>query len=63
MRVLLDENLPVDFAALVAGCEVVTVRGLGWAGSQNGELMERATAICDVVVTMDRNFPHYYSGN
>ena len=58
MRVLLDENLPVDFAALVTGYEVVTVRGLGWAGTQNGELMRRAAAVCDVFVTMDRNLPH-----
>jgi len=58
VRVLLDENLPVDFAALVAGHEVVTVRGLGWAGTQNGELMQRAAAVCDVFVTMDRNIPH-----
>ena len=58
MRVLLDENLPVDFAALVADYEIVTVRGLGWAGTQNGELMRRAAAVCDVFVTMDRNIPH-----
>ncbi|MHB8839023.1 MAG: DUF5615 family PIN-like protein [Gemmatimonadaceae bacterium] len=58
MRVLLDENLPVDFAALVVGHEVITVRGLGWAGTQNGELMRRAVAVCDVFVTMDRNIPH-----
>ena len=58
VRVLLDENLPVDFAALVVGHEVVTVRGLGWAGTQNGELMRRAAAVCDVFVTMDQNIPH-----
>jgi predicted nuclease of predicted toxin-antitoxin system len=58
VRVLLDENLPVDFAALVVGHEVITVRGLGWAGTQNGELMRRAVAVCDVFVTMDRNIPH-----
>jgi len=58
VRVLLDENLPVDFAALVAGHEVVTVRGLGWAGTQNGELMQRAATVCDAFVTMDRNIPH-----
>ena len=58
MRVLLDENLPLDCAALVVGHEVVTVRGLGWAGTQNGELMRRAAAVCDVFVTMDRNIPH-----
>lgn len=58
VRVLLDENLPVDFAALLPGHEVVTVRGLGWAGTQNGELMQRAATVCDVFVTMDRNRPH-----
>lgn len=58
MRVLLDENLPLDLAALVVGYEVVTVRGLGWAGTQNGELMRRAATVCDAFVTMDRNIPH-----
>jgi len=58
VRVLLDENLPADFAALVVGHEVVTVRGLGWAGTQNGELMRRSAAVCDVFVTMDKNLPH-----
>lgn len=58
MRVLLDENLPVDFAAFATGYEVITVRGLGWAGTQNGELMQRAATVCDVFVTMDRNLPH-----
>ena len=58
MRVLLDENLPVDFAAFILGHEVVTVRGLGWAGTQNGELMRRAATVCDVFVTMDRNIPN-----
>jgi len=58
VRVLLDENLPIDFTAFVTGNEVVTVRGLGWTGTQNGELMRRAATVCDVFVTMDRNIPH-----
>ena len=57
-RGLLDENLPVDFAAPVVGHEVGTVRGLGWAGTQNGELMRRTASVCEVFVTMDRNIPH-----
>ena len=58
MRVLLDENLPLEFAAELAGHEVTSVRGLGGAGRQNGALMKRAATACDVFVTMDRNIPH-----
>ena len=38
MRILLDENLPVDLAAELVGHEVDTVVGLGWTGVGNGEL-------------------------
>ena len=55
MRVLLDENLPVDLAALLHGHEVVTVSGLGWQGIQNGDLLRRAATRCDAFVTMDRH--------
>lgn len=58
MRVLLDENLPLDFAAEIVGHPVQTVRGLGWTGSENGELMRLAATVCDVFVTMDQNLPH-----
>ncbi len=54
MRVLLDENLPHDLIATLAGHEVVTVQGLGWAGTLNGELLKRAGDVADVFVTMDR---------
>ncbi len=57
MRVLLDENLPLDFAAEILGHEVITVRAAGWAGLQNGALMKRAATACDVFVTMDKNIP------
>lgn len=55
MRILLDENFPVDFAKHLAGVEVLTVHGLGWSGIKNGELMRRAGEVCDVFLTMDRN--------
>ena len=55
MRVLLDENIPVDFAAELQGHDVSTVVGLGWSGVLNGELMRRARECCDVFVTLDRN--------
>jgi hypothetical protein len=58
VRVLLDENLPLEFAAEIHGHEVSTVRGRGWAGLKNGALMKQAAAVCDVFVTMDRNIQH-----
>ena len=41
MRVLLDEQLPVDLAAELSGHTVDTVAGRGWAGIKNGELLRR----------------------
>lgn len=55
MRLLLDENLPVDFASEMADHEVSTVSGLGWQGVTNGELLRRASGRCDCLVTMDRS--------
>lgn len=55
MRVLLDENLPVDLAALIVGHDVQTVAGVGWQGVKNGELLRRATGRYDALVTMDTN--------
>ena len=55
MRILLDENIPIDFAAELQGYDVSTVVELGWNGVLNGELMRRARECCDVFVTLDRN--------
>ena len=55
MRILLDENIPIDFVAELPGYDVSTVVELGWNGVLNGELMRRARECCDVFVTLDRN--------
>ncbi len=55
MRVLLDENIPVDLADLLPGHDVQTVSGLRWQGLKNGELLERAGGRFDAFITMDRN--------
>jgi len=55
MRILLDENIPIDFAAELPGHDVSTVAERGWSGILNGELMRRARERCDVFVTLDRN--------
>ncbi len=55
MRVLLDEQIPIDLAAELRGHAVDTVAGLGWAGIKNGELLRRMRAHYNVLVTMDRS--------
>ena len=57
MRVLLDENLPHDLAALLSGHQADTVAGRGWAGVQNGELLKLASGKYDAFLTMDRRLP------
>ena len=39
----------------LAGHDVDTVVGLGWAGVANGKLLRRASGRFDAFVTMDRN--------
>ena len=55
MRVLLDENLPIDLARELSPHHVETVIGLGWAGIKNGELLRRMTGHFDALLTMDQN--------
>ena len=57
MRLLLDENLPHDLAALLVGHQVDTVAGRGWSGIQNGELLAKAKEEFDAFLTMDRRLP------
>lgn len=54
MRVLLDEQLPVDLAAALHGHSVDTVVSRGWTGITNGELLRRMAGEYDALVTMDR---------
>jgi hypothetical protein len=54
MRVLLDEQLPIDRSPSLRGHAVDTVVGRGWAGVKNGDLLRRMSGHYDVLVTMDR---------
>jgi hypothetical protein len=58
VRVLLDENLPHDLIDALAAHSVSSVHGLGWAGTKNGALLERASGAIDAFVTMDTNLQH-----
>ena len=54
VRVLLDEQIPVDFAAALQGHSVDTVVSRGWTGVKNGELLQRMRGEYEALVTMDR---------
>jgi len=55
VKVLLDECVDTRLAAHIAGFEVSTVAGKGWAGITNGKLLALAQFEFDVFVTVDRN--------
>ena len=55
MRVLLDEQLPIDLAPVLQGHQVDSVVHRGWAGLKNGPLLRRMGGEYDVLITMDRN--------
>ncbi len=54
MRVLLDDQLPVDLGPELHGHQVDTVVGRGWTGGKNSDLLRRMRGDYDVLVTMDR---------
>ena len=63
MRVLLDENVPHGLRTTLVGHDVVTVQGLGWSGTLNGELLKRAGGTIEAFVTLDRNLEHQHDIN
>lgn len=58
MKVLLDENLDWRLCRNLPGHQVDSVPKIGWAGVKNGELLRRANASYDVLVTMDKGIYH-----
>ena len=44
MKLLLDENLPHQLRHEITGHDCATVAYMGWAGVENGELLNRATS-------------------
>lgn len=53
MRILLDENLDWRLGRHLPGHTVASVPLIGWGGLKNGDLLARAEAQFDVLVTMD----------
>jgi len=61
VRVLLDENVPHDLKTALVGHDVVTVQGLGWSGTLNGELLKRASGTIEAFVALDRKLESQHS--
>lgn len=54
-RIILDENLPVDFRRKLPEFDVVTVRYQGWSGIKNGDLIRLIDGDFDILITGDKN--------
>lgn len=55
MKILPDESVPKPLSQDLAGHQVATVQGCGWAGLTNGELLRRATPEFELFITCDQN--------
>ncbi len=58
MNILLDENLDWRLGRELVGHVTSSVPLIGWAGVKNGELLRRANAQFDVLITMDKGIYH-----
>lgn len=58
MNILLDENLDWRLGRELTGHTTASVPLIGWAGVKNGELLRRANAQFDVLITMDKGIYH-----
>jgi hypothetical protein len=57
VRVLVDGNLPGDFAQYLKGYQAESVHSLGWSDLSNGDLLRVASGKFDALVTLDQNLP------
>lgn len=58
MRVLLDECVPRKLRGELPGHNVKTIAEMGWAGTKNGALLQRAASEFDVLLTVDQGIPY-----
>ena len=59
MKILLDENIDVNFKNEFPEFDVETVKGMKWTGIENGELLHLATTNkFEVFITLDSNIQY-----
>ena len=62
MRILLDENVPIDVLPVLqaAGHDAQSTNFIGLKGFHNGDLLERAREQFDLLLTRDKDFTSEY---
>jgi hypothetical protein len=55
VRVILDENVPIQTGQFLKDHDVTTVQRKGWAGVENGDLLKLVDGEFDVMVLADKN--------
>jgi hypothetical protein len=55
MKILFDQGTPVPLREHLSPHEVLTVFELGWSTLTNGELINRAEPLFDLLITTDQN--------
>ena len=60
MRILLDENMPLDFGNILREHVVDHIESIGLKGTQNGKLLALAREKYDVLITLDRGILHQH---
>ena len=58
MKILLDESVPRLLKVHLSHLSISTVQEMGWTGIRNGELLRRAEAEFDVLITADQNLQY-----
>jgi predicted nuclease of predicted toxin-antitoxin system len=58
MNIVIDECVPHIVKKHLPHRQIKTVQEIGWAGVQNGELLNLVEADFDVFITSDKNLRH-----
>ena len=58
LRILLDEDIPVQCRHELSGYTVKTVEFMGWKGKKDREILELAEGKFDILITSDRHIKH-----
>ena len=58
MRILFDQGTPAPLREHLPGRSVETAYEKGWSALRNGELLAKAEATFDLLITTDRNLRH-----
>jgi predicted nuclease of predicted toxin-antitoxin system len=57
VRILLDNCVPADLVPHIRGHEVETIVTMGWAGLDDGQLLDAMAGQFQALVTVDKSIP------